>query len=270
MPGFQTITPATLMRRVGAADTPVIVDLRIPEDIAANARIIPGAIMHDYTDFPGLLNRLQGKASVAVCHGGRKISHGIAAQLRDAGLPSEVLEGGMVAWSDAGLPAVPLAAIPPLQHGATLWVTRHRPKVDRIACPWLIRRFVDADATFMFVPPSEVMDVAERFGATPFDVADVPLSHIGADCTFDAMIRTFGLSHPALDRLALVVRAADTDNHKTAPQAAGLLAFSVGLSRLHKDDTAQLNAAIPLYDALYRWARDGHEETHNTAEKVQP
>ncbi len=268
MSGFQTINPKALMRLIGTPNAPVIIDLRIPEDVATDARLIPGAIQHDYKDFPNLLNRLNGAPSVAVCHGGRKISHGIAAQLRANGLKSEVLEGGMLAWAEAALPAVPIPAIPAPHNGRTLWVTRHRPKVDRIACPWLIRRFVDPNASFMFVPPSEVADVASRFDATPFDVPDVPLTHKGENCTFDAMIATFNLSHPALDLLAGVVRAADTDQHKNAPQAAGLLAFSVGLSRQYKDDIAQLDAAMPLYDALYRWARDGADERHNTAAKV--
>jgi hypothetical protein len=170
-----------------------------------------------------------------------------------------VLEGGTLAWAEAGLPMVPLAALPP----GPLWVTRHRPKIDRIACPWLIRRFVDPAASFLFVAPAEVQAVADRFSATPFDIDGVHWSHRGERCTFDTMIQEFGLSTPALDRLATVVRAADTDRHDLAPQAAGLLAVSVGLSRLFRDDLQQLDAGMNLYDALYRWARDGHDEGHD-------
>ncbi len=146
---------------------------------------------------------------------------------------------------------------------STLWVTRHRPKIDRIACPWLIRRFVDPHARFLFVSPPEVAGVAGKFGATPFDVDGVFFSHRGDTCTFDTMLDEFQLHSDALDRLATVVRGADTDRHDLAPQAAGLLAISVGLSRLHKDDLDQLDAGLALYDALYRWARDGFDEGHD-------
>ena len=142
-------------------------------------------------------------------------------------------------------------------------MTRERPKIDRIACPWLIRRFIDPEARFLFVRPSEVLAVAEKFGATPFDVEGVRWSHDGPECTFDTMVKAFGLSSPALERLALVVRAADTDRHDLSPQAAGLLALSVGLSRHYRDDLQQLEAGMAMYDALYRWARDGHDEGHD-------
>jgi hypothetical protein len=146
--------------------------------------------------------------------------------------------------------------------GRTLWVTRTRPKIDRIACPWLIRRFVDANAVFLFVAPSEVLEAAERFGATPFDVEDVFWSHRGNACTFDTMIEEFGLRSEVLSRLATIVRAADTAHLQLAPQAAGLLAASLGLSRMYRDDLAQLEASMSLYDAFYRWCRDASDETH--------
>jgi hypothetical protein len=141
-------------------------------------------------------------------------------------------------------------------------VTRHRPKIARSACPWLIRRFVDPDARVLFVPPAEVALVAEKFDAIPFDVPDVAFTHTEGRCTFDAVLDHFNLRTPALDRLSRVIRAADTDD-ASVPEAAGLLAMSVGLSRLFNDDQAQLEAALPLYDALYRWARDGQDETHD-------
>ena len=149
-----------------------------------------------------------------------------------------------------------------MDQGHSLWVTRHRPKIDRIACPWLIRRFVDKDARFLFVSPAEVIGVSERYNAIPFDIEDTFWSHRGDSCTFDTMLDEFGLRTAALDRLSTVVRAADTDKHVLAPEAAGLLAMSVGLSRLYRDDLEQLEAGMHLYDALYRWARDGSEERH--------
>jgi hypothetical protein len=172
--------------------------------------------------------------------------------------------GGHFAWRDAGLPLVPVEKLPALNtQGRTIWVTRHRPKIDRIACPWLIRRFVDRNARFLFVSPGEVTAVAEHLHATPFDVEDVFWSHRGDRCTFDTMLDAFNLRTEALDRLSTVVRAADTNRHDLHPAAAGLLAVSVGLSRQFRDDQAQLAAGLPLYDALYRWARDGHQESHD-------
>ena len=141
------------------------------------------------------------------------------------------------------------------------WITRERPKIDRIACPWLIRRFVDPHAVFLFVAPSEVVGVADQFGGTPFDVENVFWSHRGETCTFDTMLEEFGLKTEPLYRLATIVRGADTARLDLAPQAAGLLAASLGLSRMYMDDLEQLEAGMVLYDAFYRWSRDATEET---------
>ena len=147
--------------------------------------------------------------------------------------------------------------------GRTVWVTRARPKIDRIACPWLIRRFIDPLAAFLFVAPAEVKLVGERFGATAFDIEDTFWSHRGAHCTFDTMLEEFGIPTAALTHLAAIVRGADTAQLDLAPEAAGLLAASLGLSRMYADDLEQLDAGMLLYDALYRWCRDATDETHN-------
>ena len=182
-------------------------------------------------------------------------------------MPAEALEGGVAGWAAAGLPMVPRGVLPPRDaQGRTVWVTRARPKVDRIACPWLIRRFVDPDALFLFVPPADVAGVAERFQAAPFDIEGdgVFWSHRGELCTFDTMVAEFGLGEvQALQRLAVIVRGADTARPDLAPQAAGLLAVSLGLSRMYADDLAQLDAGMLVYDALYRWCRDAVDETHD-------
>ncbi|WP_072791639.1 chromate resistance protein ChrB domain-containing protein [Cognatishimia maritima] len=259
MSGFNEISPTNLMRLIGTGDCPAIIDVRIDEDVADIPLRIPTAIAADHRDLSTILPRLGGRPCVVVCHKGKKLSSGSAAWLRAQGVSAEVLSGGMVAWQVALLPAVPAAV---LQDLPALWVTRHRPKIDRVACPWLIRRFVDPDADFLFVPPSDVHDVAEKFGATAFDMPDGRWGHDGPLCSFDVMVREFGLGHPALDRLARIVRAADTDQHDLAPQAAGLLAVSAGLSKVFKDDNAQMEAGFLLYDALYRWARDAATETH--------
>lgn len=259
------ITTTQLLRLIGTPDCPVLVDISIDPDFAEDPFFIPGAFRHPHTDIPGLISLLDGRPSVVTCQQGIKLSQGLTAQLRVAGLRSEYLVGGNYAWRDhKGAPRVPASALPDPVDGTTLWVTRHRPRVDRIACPWLIRRFVDPTARFLYVSPAEVMGVADRFGATPFDIEGATLSHAGGKCTFDAMLDAFGLHTEALDRLAGVVRAADTDTHAAAPQAAGLLALSVGLSRQYRDDNAQLEAGLAIYDALYRWARDGADEVHGT------
>jgi rhodanese-related sulfurtransferase len=258
MPAFTEISPEQLSRLIGLPDSPVVLDVRTAEDFDADPRLIPTArrVSHDaVADLPGLA----GRRVVVACQKGLKLSHGAAALLRTAGVEAESLSGGTLAWAEAGLPGVPAERLPP----TPLWVTRHRPKIDRIACPWLIRRFVDPGARFLFVLPSEVVAVAERFGATPFDVEGVFWSHRGELCSFDTMLAEFGLETEPLGILARVIRGADTDRHDLAPEAAGLLALSVGLSRQYRDDLAQLEAGMALYDALYRWARDGQGEGHD-------
>jgi rhodanese-related sulfurtransferase len=258
MPQFGQITPAAAFRLIGTPEAPTILDVRTAEDIAALPRLIPTSRLVSH-DAIATLAGPPGRA-IVVCTRGRKLSEGAAAWLRSLGWQAEVLQGGTLAWEEAGLPMLPLATLPP--PGAP-WVTRHRPKIDRIACPWLIRRFIDPGARFLFVAPAEVAEVADRFGAIPYDIEGVPFSHRGERCTFDAMLDDFQLHTEPLDRMAVVIRAADTDRHELSPQAAGLLALSVGLSRMYRDDLQQLEAGIALYDALYRWARDGHEEGHD-------
>jgi hypothetical protein len=142
------------------------------------------------------------------------------------------------------------------------WVTRERPKVDRVACPWLIARFIDDAPEFLFVPPAEVGRVAAETGAVPFDVEGVELSHDGPLCSFDAFLARYALRDPALDELATIVRGADTARLDLAPQCAGLLAISLGLSHEFRDDHEQLRHGFVLYDALYAWCRHARGETH--------
>lgn len=260
MPGFGTLSATQLARLIGTHDAPTLFDVRLDEDFALDPRILPCAIRASHNEVARLVDQIGPSGAVVICQRGKKLSEGAAALLRTCGHVAEVLDGGWEAAVDAGLPALPASLLPTRP---SLWVTRHRPKVDRIACPWLIRRFIDPAARFLFVTPSEVEAVAERFGATPFDVENVTYTHRGELCSFDAILQDFGLRTVALDRLAQVIRAADTDRHNLAPQAAGLLAISVGLSRQYKDDLAQLAAGMVVYDALYRWARDGFDEGHD-------
>ena len=142
------------------------------------------------------------------------------------------------------------------------WITRERPKIDRIACPWLVLRFIDPQAEFLYVPTARVLSEAQRLGAVAYDIPGAPITHEGERCSFDTLMHAFGLREPGLATLATIVRGADTDRLDLAAQSAGLLAFSLGLSRLSTDDQAMLAAALPLYDALYAWCKWEQGERH--------
>jgi len=143
------------------------------------------------------------------------------------------------------------------------WVTRERPKIDRIACPWLIKRFIDQDPEFLYVAPAQVLEVARSTGAIPYDVPNVELSHVGELCSFDAFLNKYGLNDPALQHLARIVRGADTSRHDLTAQSGGLFAISLGLSANFPDDHEMLDHGMVIYDALFRWCRDLQSETHN-------
>lgn len=241
---------------IGKPSCPVIIDARTDDDFAADPRLIPSAIRRPGMQAAAWAASFAGRSAIVYCEKGLKISQGAAAWLRQAGAAADALAGGFQAWKAAGLPLVPQAELSARDaEGRTLWVTRARPKVDRIACPWLIRRFVDPGAVFLFVEAAEVMAVAERFGATPFDVEGARWYHAGDQCSFDAMVAAWGLATPAMQRLATVIRGADTGKPELAPEAAGLLAVSIGLSKMIADDLKQLDAGLAVYDALFQWAR---------------
>jgi rhodanese-related sulfurtransferase len=264
MPAPDVITVSQLSRLVGTPDAPTIIDVRTPDDFTLDPRMLPADRRRGHASVATWAAEYDGQSVVVVCQHGLKLSQGVAAWLRHAGADAESLEGGFDAWARAGALLVQPDHVPPRnERGHTLWVTRARQKIDRIACPWLIRRFIDPRAVFLFGAPSEVSAVAERFGATAFDIEETFWSHRGETCTFDVMLAEFGLQTDALLRLATIVRGADTARLDLAPQAAGLLAASLGLSRMHRRDLDQLDAAMPLYDSFYRWSRDAVGETHN-------
>jgi len=264
MPSPTEITVSQLSRLIGLPDAPTLIDVRIAEDVATDPRRIPGSRDCDYRTVAQWAGAHAGRTAILICQKGQKLSQGAAAWMRTMGVDAQSLEGGFEAWRAGGQALINTAKLPPRDsQGRTVWVTRARPKIDRIACPWLIRRFVDPLAVFLFVAPPDVAAVADRFNATPFDIDGVFWSHRGETCTFDTMIEEFGLKSAPLLHLARIVRAADTARLDLEPQAAGLVAASLGYSRMYKDDLAQLDAAMQLYDALYRWCRDATEETHN-------
>src|SRR4051794_39081522 len=261
MPSINSISVDKLARLVGTPACPVLLDVRIEEDYAAEPFLVPGSVRRFHKEVRDWAGSYAGRSLTVICQQGLKLSHGVAAWLRHAGAASaESLEGGTDAWWQAGQPRVIAGKLPSRDsQGRTVWVTRERPKIDRIACPWLIRRFVDPGAVFLFVKPSEVAGVASRFDAAPFDIDDVFWSHRGELCSFDGMVGGFGLGTPARPRPALIVRAADTARPDLSPEAPGLLAASLGLSRIYSDELAQLEAGMTVYDAFYRWCRDATE-----------
>jgi rhodanese-related sulfurtransferase len=263
MSSFGEITQQQLSRVIGTPDAPRIVDVRQPQSVRTDPRFLPTARNLDVADIEKWGPPLRGERVVVYCGDGGTLSRGAAAWLRDDGAEGETLTGGFAGWVEAQRPLVRPEHLPARDAlGRTTWVTRARPKIIRVACPWLIRRFIDPAARFLFVAPTEVRGVAERFKATPFDTGYGLWNDRGEHCTFDVMLNEFGLENEPLLRLAEIVRGADTNRLELAPQCAGLLAASLGLSRMYRDDIAQLNAAMVLYDAIFRWCRDATDETH--------
>ncbi|MDB5855388.1 MAG: chromate resistance protein [Herminiimonas sp.] len=148
------------------------------------------------------------------------------------------------------------------------WITRERPKIDRIACPWLIARFIDKEPEFLYVPAAQVLAAAKDTGATPYDVPGVEMTHVGDDCSFDAFLKKYQLNDPALNQLAEIVRGADTSRLDMTPQSAGLYAISLGLSATFSDDHEMLRHGMVMYDALYAWCRQCQAETHSWPPKM--
>jgi rhodanese-related sulfurtransferase len=265
MSSINSISPEKLARLIGVPHCPALIDVRTKEDFEADPRFVAGAVRRGQDSVSDWASEFTDRAAIVIDQTGGAPGEGVAAWLRHMGASSaEVMAGGHAAWVKADGPLVPESKLPPRdQLGRTIWVTRSRPKVDRIACPWLIRRFVDPKAVFLFVAPAEVSSVAERFGGAAFDVDGAFWSHRGERCTFDTMLDEWGLTIDPLRKLAVIVRGADTARTDLAPEAAGLLAASLGLSRMYADDLQQLEAGMTLYDAFYRWRRDAIDEPHN-------
>ena len=254
-----TAMPVSQLRsKLGAENPPIVVDVRRRPAFLESDAMLSGALRRDPEQAAGWAKSLPRASSVVVyCIHGGEMSQNAADALTGAGISAQYLEGGLVAWKAAG---GPLDRKP--RDSATRWVTRERPKIDRIACPWLIARFVDPTAEFLYVPAKEVLDAAKQRDAVPYDIQDVHFSHDGDLCSFDAFLKHYRLNDPALRELALIVRGADTARLELAPQAPGLAAISLGLSRNFKDDHEMLEHGMVMYDALYTWCKEGKEEVH--------
>lgn len=271
-----SIPPIEFNRLLGRPDRPLVIDVRKPPAFGAADTLLAGAVRCAPEDIPSFARSEAPRDAVVYCVYGHHVSHTAAQALRAAGWNARYLEGG-IEGGETGEDALGDLArwreAPPLRMrkradlGVTgerpsRWITRARPKIDRIACPWLVLRFIDPRAQFFYVPTEQVFAQAQQLEAVPYDIEGAPLTHHWERCSFDALIEAFGLQDPALDTLAAIVRGADTARLALAPQCAGLLAVSLGMSRLHADDHAMLQATLPVYDALYAWCREAQGETH--------
>jgi len=241
--------------------------VRIDEDFDADPRMIPSAIRCPFDNIASLANRLCNHFVIIYCQKGLKISQGAAAILRNMNINASVLEGGHFAWRDAGCSMISTKMFKPKKFfEPTRWVTCSRPEIDLVASSWLIRRFIDPGAEFLFVSHSQIKAVAERFNAVPFGADDVQQGCRDNLSTFDAFLDEFELDIPALKIMVQIIHGAQTGNHGLAPQVPGFLAISLGLPRVFRKDEKQIEAGMVLYDALYRWARDAQEVLHNSPE----
>ncbi len=246
-----SISSTDLYPRLGTAAAPLVIDVRRAERFDADDRLIIGAFHRSPEDVARWQKQLPaGRPVVAYCVHGHEVSQNVASALRAAGIDASYLAGGISGWKEGRLPTR-------RKRDATenKWVTREHPKIDRIACPWLISRFVNPGAEFIYVPPNDVPKVAKDVGGTPYDIKGVEFGHVGDQCSFDAIVHVYDIHDPALDRLATIVRGADTSRPDLTPQCEGLLAISYGLSANFPNDHEMLKHGLVMYDALYAWCR---------------
>jgi rhodanese-related sulfurtransferase len=247
-----SISPPDLADLIGTAASPIVIDVRSASDLVAIDRLIPGSIHHPQEDVERLWRELPAKRPVVVCDlSGGQTSWTVVEALQRFGADAHYLMDGFAGWYERGLPTRRNVSRP-----LDKWVTREHPKIDRIACPWLISRFVNPLGEFIYVPPSEVLAVANERDAIPYDIKGAEFGHVGEHCSFDAIIRILDIKDPALDHLATIVRGADTSRPDLAPQCEGLLAISYGLSANFPDDHEMLRHGMVIYDALYTWCRN--------------
>ncbi len=267
-----SISPEKLAAMVGTPSCPLIIGVTRHKRFVEEGRRIAASLWRNHMETDTWAPQIgHGRKLVVYCAQGHNVSQIAAVRLEAAGYDAACLEGGIEAFETAGGLTIRKAAhgVPLDIQAPTVWVTRKRPKIDRIACPWLISRFIDPTAVFHFVDPEWVVDIAEEVGGIPYDIENVHYSHRGETCTFDTILAEFGLDDPALLHLARIVRGADTAMLDLEPQCAGLLAMSLGLSVAHTNDLEQLEQAMVLYDALYSWCRHATGETHNWPAKTK-
>lgn len=247
-----SIPASDLFARLGMASAPMLLDVRCPDAFNADDKMIVSAIRRPPDDVGTWTKELpSGRPIVIYGSDGSKATESMAASLRAAGLDAVYLDGGLSGWVDMKLPT--RRRLP--GRADDRWVTREHPKVDRIACPWLVSRFINPDAEFFYVPPHRVTAVAEETGGIPYDTKGAEFGHVGEHCSFDAFIRIFDIKDPSLDWVATIVRGADTSRLDLTPECDGLHAISIGLSANYPDDYEMLRHGLVIYDALYAGCR---------------
>lgn len=261
------ISVSSLLASRGSASSPLVIDVRRAPAFEADTTMLAGATWRDPFAVDDWIKFLPRRSGIVVyCVHGHEVSKNACVALRAAGLNARYLEGGIEAWKEKAAPTIkkqPVFSVPSPINTPSKWITRARPKIDRIACPWLIRRFIDPLAEFLYIPASQVRSAAKLHSATPYDIPDVQFSHRGEECSFDAFITDFEIDDPVLADLAAIVRGADTGKPQLTPQSPGLLAMSLGLSALYPDDHEMLEHGMMVYDALYAWLKLARAEVHN-------
>jgi rhodanese-related sulfurtransferase len=257
----QLVSARATYDQLGLNHAPTLIDVRPARELERVPRMIPGAMQVESHLIEPWLRKRQHQTVTLYSNSEHDIES-IANALLNSGVRVFVLQGGIDEWIGSDLPTIRVRedlGVP----GRSQWVTRERPKIDRIACPWLVRRFIDPLATFHYVPVQRVRSDATVLGAQPYDIPDVTFSHRGSRCSFDAFLEEFELHDPILDELALIVRAADTATVEQSREAPGLLAISLGLSASIPDDQVLLEQAMLIYDALYAWCKAARDEPHS-------
>jgi len=262
---FLSVSPTDLYAHLGTASAPMLVDVRRSDAFEADDRLIIGA----FHRAPEQVDRWSKALSstrpiVAYCNHGHDVSVGVAAALRNAGMTAAYLEGGLSDWNRRHLPTRKK-----INAGEKNWITREHPKIDRIACPWLISRFINPNAEFIYVPADQVVAAAKETGAVPYDIKGTEFGHVGDCCSFDSIVRIFDIKDPTLDAVATIVRGADTSRRDLAPQCEGLYAISFGLSANFPDDHEMLRHGLVIYDALHTWCRKSQAAVAGQPVKAQ-
>ncbi len=244
--------------------TPILIDVRRLAAFQTAERIIPTAYWRDHLTADDWAKEISREKEVIIyCAHGEQVSQSAVALLKNKGIHARYLAGGIDAWESAG--GTTLAKAQMIEYQDKYWVTRENPTIDRIVCPWLIRRFIDSAAMFQYVDEQWVKQISTETGAIIFDInaPNVDFSHDGEFCSFDAFIQYFNIRDAALNKMAKIVRGADTNRLDLAPEAAGLLAFSLGLSAIYQDDLEMLEKGMLIYDALYSFCRNAIDKSNS-------
>lgn len=254
----RSISPHDLYVLIGSDAAPTVVDVRRAAELANADRLLVSAFPRPPDEKELWLQNWPSGPVVVYCAHGDADSQGATELLQAAGVDAKFLRGGIASWTENGLPTRRN-----ILTSADKWVTREHPKIDRIACPWLIRRFINPNAEFIYVSKEQVLAVAKQTGGIPYDIDGVEFTHDGERCSFDTILRVYDIKDAALDHLATIVRGADTSRHDLSPQCGGLFAISLGLSANFPDDHEMLKHGMVIYDALHTWCRSLQTETYN-------